>query len=142
MELICKMSIINNEKLKEKTKEVAIQIGTDLKESNKTSKIVMAVLLVLFLSTAAMAYKMYTYNVELEALKAENIQIKNRMKELDDKIVQNYFEYLEIENKVNLIDKDLKVKLEKAKEVVVHEVETSHDIISVLNDLSDLTTGK
>lgn len=136
------MSIIDKDKIKEKTKEVAIQIGTDLKETNKTSKIVMAVLLVLFLSTAAMAYKMYSYNVELEALKAENIQIKNRMKELDDKIIQNHFEYLEIENKVKTIDENLKSKLEKAKEVVVNEVQTSHDIVSVLDELSDLTTGK
>ena len=136
------MSIIDKDKFKEKTKEVAIQIGTDLKETNKTSKIVIAVLLVLFLSTAAMAYKMYNYNVELEALKAENIQIKNRMKELDDKIMQNHFEYLEIESKVKTIDENLKSKLEKAKEVVVNEVQTSHDIVSVLDELSDLTTGK
>jgi len=136
------LSIIDKDKFKEKTKEVAIQIGTDLKETNKTSKIVIAVLLVLFLSTAAMAYKMYSYNVELEALKAENIQIKNRMKELDDKILQNHFEYLEIESKVKTIDENLKSKLEKAKEVVVNEVQTSHDIVSVLDELSDLTTGR
>lgn len=136
------MSIIDTDKLKERTKEVAIKIGTDLKESNKTSKIVIAVLLVLFLSTAALAYKMYSYNAELEALKTENIQIKNRMNELDDKIVQNHFEYLDIVNKVNNIDKELKYKLDKAKEVVVNEVQTSHDIVSVLDELSDLTTGK
>ena len=136
------MSIIDTDKLKERTKEVAIKIGTDLKESNKTSKIVISVLLVLFLSTAALAYKMYSYNAELEALKTENIQIKNRMNELDDKIVQNHFEYLDIVNKVNNIDKELKYKLDKAKEVVVNEVQTSHDIVSVLDELSDLTTGK
>ena len=47
-----------------------------------------------------------------------------------------------IESKVKTIDENLKSKLEKAKEVVVNEVQTSHDIVSVLDELSDLTTGR
>ena len=136
------MSIINKEELKEKAKEVAINIGSDLKSTNKTSKVVIAILLVLFLSTAAMAYKMYTYNVQLEALKTENTLIKNRMKDLDREVEKNRMEYLEILSKVDKIKSNLETKLKEAKEVVIHEVQTSHDIVSVLDELSDLTTGK
>ena len=136
------MSIINKEELKEKTKEVAINIGNDLKNTNKTSKIVISVLLVLFLSTAAMAYKMYTYNVQLETLKTENAMIKNRMKDLDREIEQNRLQYIDILSRVDKIKSNLETKLKEAKEVVIHEVQTSHDIVSVLDGLSDLTTGK
>ena len=136
------MSIINKDELKEKAKEVAINIGSDLKSTNKTSKVVIAILLVLFLSTAAMAYKMYNYNVQLEALKTENTLIKNRMKDLDREVEKNRMEYLEILNRVDKIKSNLETKLKEAKEVVIHEVQTSHDIVSVLDELSDLTTGR
>lgn len=136
------MSIIDTERLKERTKEVAIKIGTDLKESNKTSKIVIIVLAVLFICTAVMAYNLYTTNAEINALKTENVMIKNRLKDIDSEISKNQFEYLDIVNKVNNIDKDLKDKLDKAKEVIIHEVQTSNDIINVLNDLSSNSTDQ
>ena len=136
------MSIIDTEKLKERTKEVAIKIGTDLKESNKTSKIVIIVLAVLFICTSVMAYNLYTTNAEIKALKTENVMIKNRLKDIDSEISKNHFEYLDIVNKINNIDKDLNAKLEKAKEVIVHEVKTSDDIVSVLDDLSNYSTDQ
>ena len=134
------VSIINKEELKEKTKEVAINIGSDIKSANKTSKVVMAVLLVLFLCTGAVAYNLYTTNAVITALKEENAQIKNRLAVLDKEITNNKFKFLEIANRVDNIKTNLENKLKEAKEVIVHEVKTSDDIISVLDDLSNLST--
>jgi molecular chaperone GrpE (heat shock protein) len=64
------------------------------------------------------------------------------MHEIEDKVAKNRFEYLEIVNKVDNIKTNLERELAKAKEVVVHEVKTSSDIVSVLDDLSDISTGK
>ena len=137
-----RMSIINKEELKEKTKEVAINIGQDLKEANSTSKTLIIVLLILFLLSFSTAIRLYKSDVEIKTLKTENVLIKNRLKDLDHEIAKNKMEYLEISSRVDKINSNLETKLNEAKEVVVNEVKTSDDIISVLNDLSDLTTGK
>ena len=128
--------------LSEKGKEVATHTITEVKSSSKTIKILLGVCIAAIIGLSAICYNLNSRTVELEVLKTENIQIKNRMNDIENKIVQNHFEYLDLVNKVDNIDKDLNVKLEKAKEVIVHEVKTSNDISSVLNDLSDLSTGK
>lgn len=136
------MSIINKEELKEKTKEVAINIGNDLKEANSTSKTLIIVLLILFLLSFGTAYRLYKTDVEIKTLKTENLMIKDRMKDLDREVKQNKIEFLEIASRVDKINTNLETKLKEAKEVVIDEVKTSSDIVSVLDGLSDLTTGK
>lgn len=136
------MSIINKEELKEKAKEVAINIGNDLKEANSTSKTLIIVLLILFILSFSTAYRLYRTDVEIKTLKTENLMIKNRMKDLDREVKQNKMEFLEIANRVDKINTNLETKLKEAKEVVIDEVKTSSDIVSVLDGLSDLTTGK
>jgi Tfp pilus assembly protein PilO len=136
------MSIINKEELKEKAKEVAINIGNDLKEANSTSKTLIIVLLILFILSFSTAYRLYRTDAEIKTLKTENLMIKNRMKDLDREVKQNKMEFLEIANRVDKINTNLETKLKEAKEVVIDEVKTSSDIISVLDGLSDLTTGK
>ena len=136
------MSIINKDELKTKVKEVAINIGNDLKEANSTSKILIIVLLILFMLSFGTAYRLYRTDVEIKTLKTENLMIKDRMKDLDREVKQNKMEFLEIANRVDKINTNLETKLKEAKEVVIDEVKTSSDIVSVLDDLSDLTTGK
>jgi len=136
------MSIINKDELKTKVKEVAINIGNDLKEANSTSKILIIVLLILFMLSFGTAYRLYRTDVEIKTLKTENLMIKDRMKDLDREVKQNKMEFLEIANRVDKINTNLETKLKEAKEVVIDEVKTSSDIVSVLDGLSDLTTGK
>lgn len=136
------MSIINKDELKTKVKEVAINIGNDLKEANSTSKTLIIVLLILFLLSFGTAYRLYKTDVEIKTLKTENLMIKDRMKDLDREVKQNKIEFLEIANRVDKINTNLETKLKEAKEVVIDEVKTSSDIVSVLDGLSDLTTGK
>ena len=136
------MSIINKDELKTKVKEVAINIGNDLKEANSTSKTLIIVLLILFLLSFGTAYRLYKTDVEIKTLKTENLMIKDRMKDLDRDVKQNKIEFLEIANRVDKINTNLETKLKEAKEVVIDEVKTSSDIVSVLDGLSDLTTGK
>lgn len=136
------MSIINKDELKTKVKEVAINIGNDLKEANSTSKILIIVLLILFMLSFGTAYRLYRTDVEIKTLKTENLMIKDRMKDLDREVKQNKMEFLEIANRVDKINTNLETKLKEAKEVVIDEVKTSSDIVSVLDGLSDITTGK
>ena len=136
------MSIINKDELKTKVKEVAINIGNDLKEANSTSKTLIIVLLILFLLSFGTAYRLYKTDVEIKTLKTENLMIKDRMKDLDREVKQNKMEFLEIANRVDKINTNLETKLKEAKEVVIDEVKTSSDIVSVLDGLSDLTAGK
>ena len=88
------------------------------------------------------AYRLYRTDVEIKTLKTENLMIKDRMKDLDREVKQNKMEFLEIANRVDKINTNLETKLKEAKEVVIDEVKTSSDIVSVLDGLSDLTTGK
>lgn len=128
--------------LTEKGKEVATHTITEVKTSSKTVKILLGICIAAILGLGYMCYNLNARTVELEVLKTENIQIKNRMNEIEDKVAKNRFEYLEIVNKVDNIKTNLEKELAKAKEVVVHEVKTSSDIVSVLDDLSDISTGK
>ena len=136
------MSIINKDELKEKTKEVVTHTVTEVKTSSKTIKVLLAICLAAIIGLSYTCYGLYTRTAELEVLKQENVLIKNRMNDIENKIAKNHFEYLEIENRVNNIKSDLQKELAKAKEVVVHEVTSSSDIINVLNDLSDHSTDK
>lgn len=128
--------------LKEKTKAVVTHTITEIKSSSKSIKIMLVVCMIALAGLGYLYYKQYTRNVELDALKQENIQIKNRMNAIDSNMAKINFQYLDIQNKVSQIDTDLKAKLKEAKEVVIDEVKTSSDIVSVLDGLSDLTTGK
>ena len=128
--------------LKEKTKAVVEHTITQVKDSSKTIKILLAACVIGLVGLGYAYYNLASRNVELEALKQENIAIQTRMRDIDSKLTTINFQYIEINNRVSKIDDDLKAKLNEAKEVVVNEVKTSGDIISVLDDLSDLTTGR
>ena len=128
--------------LTEKGKEVATHTITEVKTSSKTVKILLAVCIAAIIGLGYMCYNLNSRTVELEVLKTENLQIKTRMSEIEEKVIKNHFEYLDILSRVDGIKTNLEKELAKAKEVVVHEVKTSSDIISVLDDLSDISTGK
>ena len=128
--------------LTEKGKEVATHTITEVKSSSKTVKVLLVLCIIGLVGLGYAYYNLASRNVELDALKQENIAIQSRMRDIDSSLAKINFQYVEISNKVLKIDENLKTKLNEAKEVVVHEVKTSGDIVSVLDELSDLTTGK